>query len=294
MTSAIRVPIADASVVVAGVARDCGKSIAATLEALRNASVGFRRADFAIVESDSTDETRQELNRLASEMDLSFECLGRLADTIPARTQRIAHARNRMVELVREKYPDNDYVIVADLDGVNDNVTKAGIESAWSSIEPWDVVTANQPGRYYDIWALRHASWSPNDCWQAARELEPVFGRNQARRLAVWSRQANLPTHAPLLEVDSAFGGLAIYRSDAFFSGQYSGINDGLEVCEHVPFHECIRAAGFRIFINPALLNRPQAEHEERFSPLKQGMSRFWRMISQRHISTTEAASTSR
>ena len=28
------------------------------------------------------------------------------------------------------------------------------------------MITANQPNGYYDIWALRHESWMPFDCWK--------------------------------------------------------------------------------------------------------------------------------
>ena len=57
-------------------------------------------------------------------------------------------------------------------------------------------------------------------------------------------------TGAPLVPVDSCFGGLAVYRMEAFASGSYAGGD-----CEHVTFHASLRRAGFgRIFLDPSLL----------------------------------------
>ena len=187
--------------------------------------------------------------------------LGHLSKTLPQRTVRIAHCRNLIVDAVSAD-AEVDYVLLADFDGVNSTVTRAGIESAWRSEIPWEAVTANQRGPYYDIWALRHPFWSPNDCWEAARELTPLFGVALARRMAVSSRQVRLREDAGLVEVDSAFGGLGLYCRTAFVAGRYRGLDEtGAEICEHVPFHNDLRAKGHRLFINPALLNSAQAEH---------------------------------
>jgi hypothetical protein len=58
--------------------------------------------------------------------------------------------------------------------------------------------------------------------------------------------------------VDSAFGGLGIYRREAFLAGRYAGTDDlagGIDVADHTPYHRQLRQKGYRIFINPALIN---------------------------------------
>ena len=59
-----------------------------------------------------------------------------------------------------------------------------------------------------------------------------------------------------LLEVDSAFGGIAIYKLSSIpnncnYVGKYQ---DESEYCEHVEFHRCIKKSGKNIHINTRFL----------------------------------------
>jgi hypothetical protein len=66
----------------------------------------------------------------------------------------------------------------------------------------------------------------------------------------------SISPNTPLIPVESAFGGLAIYTMDAFLSGKYIGLSsEGYEVCEHVGFHQAIKERGLNIFIAPKLVN---------------------------------------
>jgi hypothetical protein len=230
------------------------------------ATAGFRHRDFYIVESDSVDGTGNELAWLEQESRIAWHSLGKLSEHYPLRTERLAYCRQRIQDHVRSAPSRYDYVMIADLDGVNASIERAALESGWASAEPWDVLTANQDGKYYDIWALRHAHWCPDDCWESARQLAPLFGPRKANAMAVHGKQVRLRTSAGLIEVDSAFGGLAIYRTEAFLAGRYAGMTaDGREVCEHVSFHAAMRSQGFRIFINPAMINASAADHSANF-----------------------------
>lgn len=266
--SAERLPQGEARALVCGIARNCGGTLGPSIAALRQAAGGFRHVAFLVVESDSTDDTVAVLERL-EQSDPSFRhlALGSLRHRMKERTERIAHCRNRIVdELSRnDAYCDVDYVVVADLDGVNLSLMKAALEHPWQSAAPWDAVMANQEGPYYDVWALRHAEWSPNDCWRAFAVLRPLFGEEAAFAAAVTARQMKLPPTAEPVEVESAFGGLGIYTRSAFLAGRYRGRDDdGQPVCEHVPFHRDLRVRGYRLFIDPALLNSVQHEHLSR------------------------------
>jgi hypothetical protein len=49
--------------------------------------------------------------------------------------------------------------------------------------------------------------------------------------------------------VASAFGGLCIYRTEAYLQGTYDGVKD----CEHVPYHASIaKATGQHLYLNPS------------------------------------------
>ncbi|MCX5766071.1 MAG: hypothetical protein NTZ43_02450 [Gemmatimonadetes bacterium] len=250
---------AESSVVVVGNVRNCGKWIAKTIEELRAALSCFKDIQWLLVESDSDDDSRVQLARLAKRID-RFEVrhLGTLRDRIPLRTERLAYCRNTYLSEIKAapRYSGVDYVLVVDLDGLTGALTSAGLASCWER-DDWDVCGANQRGPYYDIWTLRHPFWSPNDCWEQVRVMT-AFGvsKEEAESAAVYSRMVEIPEAAAWIEVESAFGGLAVYRRDAIVRGSYGGLSSqGEEVSDHIALHQELRDLGYRIFINPRLVN---------------------------------------
>ncbi len=254
----MRRPLSQSEILIAGPARNNEDTLAVEVSTLLNSVVGFQKAYCLVIESDSTDGTVGELERLKQSTPLfDFISLGHLATRMSKRTERLAFARNRILEEVRSNplYANVDIIIMADLDGINRSITREKIESCWNLSEPWDVITAVQSERYYDIWALRHPDWSPIDCFTHRSRLEKVIGKDAANTLAVKAKQVVLPSHG-MIEVDSAFGGLAMYKREALLAGHYIGLDQsGNEACEHVSFHNDLRKAGYRIYINCALVN---------------------------------------
>jgi hypothetical protein len=161
-------------------------------------------------------------------------------------------------------------VAIADFNNLNNKLTATAIESCFVN-NSWDVVSANQRGRYYDVWALRHPQWSPNDCWeQHAFYRKYMKFPESAITFSMRSRMLRIPRDEAWIEVDSAFGGLAIYKSSILNSNaKYSGItSEGKRICEHVPFNLALKAKGARIFVNPALINTRITDHSRRLSLL--------------------------
>ena len=72
-------------------------------------------------------------------------------------------------------------------------------------------------------------------------------------------KMINIKPSAKIIEVDSAFGGLGIYKKSAIPNdAEYIGVDkNGDEVCEHVSFHSSIRNNQGKIFINPRLIIGP-------------------------------------
>jgi hypothetical protein len=252
------ISIEESNLLIAGTGRNVAATIENEVYQLRNACKNFKSIKFLIVESDSTDTTVSKLTQLESMIDgFKFIALGTLEKAMPRRVDRIAYCRNKIVEAVRSesKFTDINFVIMADLDGLNDLLSAEKIKNCWATEQKWDVVTANQLDFYYDIYALRHKYWSPVNCQVQQEHLEPLFGHEQSVNLAVWAKQVQLKSGNHLIEVDSAFGGFAIYKKEAFVVGNYAGNENGVEICEHVPFHQAIREAGFKIYISCALIN---------------------------------------
>jgi hypothetical protein len=218
-----------------------------------------------VIESDSDDDTRIVLAALAAEKaNFRFLGLGMLRSSLPRRIERIAHCRNRYLDEIRRNplYRQIEFVMVVDLDGMNSLLTKKAVLSCWTR-GGWDVCTANQRGPYYDVYALRHRLWSPND-WGSQYAFLLSHGRRAARAYSasIFARMIRVSEDSEWLEVDSAFGGLAIYRKQAMLSGEYTGFApDGTEQCEHVAFHKQLRLEKKRIFINPRLINAGYTGH---------------------------------
>jgi hypothetical protein len=245
---------------VVGLVRNGQATLAHAVERLAAAMPPAQRVHWMVIESDSEDDTLGVLQQLARQRPgFQFQTLGRLAAQHPRRTDRIAQCRNaglQWLQALRESGAPVSHLLMADLDGVNDGLTAAALASCWQR-DDWAACTANQVGRYYDLWALRHPVWCPGDCWQEADFLSAHgVPRDRAKMAAVYLRMLHIRPDHDWIEVDSAFGGLALYRADALTDLRYAGLTpEGSEICEHVPLHAALRARGGRIFINPRLLN---------------------------------------
>jgi len=254
-----RAAIEASEVLIAGTARNVERFIRSDLDCLRKSFSDFKKIHFLIIESDSSDATLKVLTQLkVEESNFDYISLGNLSRTLSKRTERIAFCRNKVIDVLlsNSQYSQIDYVAVADLDSVNAKLTREGVRSCWDIELDWGGVTANQTDEYYDIWALRHDFWNADDCWIQRKELERFTSPLFAENLAILSKKIHISPMTPPIEVHSAFGGLAIYKRDAFVSSRYVGLReDGSEICEHVPFHHQMRESGFQIFINPKLIN---------------------------------------
>lgn len=255
-----------ASAVFTGVARDCAPHLPAVLDNLDRLARAYARARFVFAISDCRDDTAAILARWLQGREGTLIDLGTLEPTLPRRTERIAAARNAALEAIGREAAASDHLVVADLDDVlarpieTDGFRQAvGFLSGDASRAG---VFANALPRYYDIWALRHDRWCPDDCWQ------PIWGRpadesfETAKFREVFSRQIVLPPDQPPVAVRSAFGGLAVYRLSAALAARYAGLDaQGREASEHVAFNAAIRAAGGTLHIVPALQVHAPQQH---------------------------------
>jgi hypothetical protein len=256
-----RKSIVDSKILLAGPVRNVAHTIQNEVETLVSSLGNFKEIYCFVVESDSSDDTLKKLEELQGVIrNFSYVSAGNLSEKYRRRTDRIALCRNLIIDEVANNplFADIDYIAMADLDGMNGLVTPEKIAQCWEVDEPWDVITANQLGEYYDIWGLSHPYWNPMDCWEQKHQLENILGNDMAQNIAVACKQSPIDPRADLIEVDSAFGGLGIYTRESFLAGRYAGTDDqagGIDVADHIPFHRDLRQKGFRIFINPALIN---------------------------------------
>jgi hypothetical protein len=270
-----------------GVARDCAEHLPIVLENLARLSALYAEASFVFVVSDTNDQSRSSLERwLATGRRGRVVDLGILADRLPKRTERLACARNACLdEIRRSEWPAYDHLVVADLDDVLASPVSAHsfAEAAdWLDAAPSRAgVFANSSPRYYDIWALRHATWCPDDCWHSIWGRDPKETFEAAKFRESYARQIVIPPSLPPIGVRSAFGGLGLYKMRFTLGARYRGVDArGREVSEHVAFNETIGRAGGQFHIFPPLMVRAPQEHLYRASDFPRRWR--WAMFRQR------------
>lgn len=252
------------SALLAGTVRDGGWGFSKNLRRLIRVLETRFDLKVLVVESDSSDSTSAQLARLSlQDSRITFVSLGKLADVIPERLERIAHCRNVYLDFLEQAGASFEFAVIADLDGVNSGL---GIKQlAELNIDgDWAGCFANQTGPYYDIGALRSKVWQENDPFESRRRLiENGFCFEQANQLSIISKMITLPIHTPPIEVDSAFGGFAVYRTKWLKGARYSATLPGespLQV-EHVALNLSIRDRGGQLFIIPSMTNARYTEH---------------------------------
>ena len=274
------------NVVICGCTINSASYIRKHLEHLYVLNGLFKTVDIVLYENDSSDNTVEVLKDLEKEGKIKLITERNIKATLRARTAIIAHGRNKLVNYVNscDKY---DFMIMIDLDTVLSQSVKGSIENAFKfNTDDWDVLLGNCQKRYYDIWALRinktqwtalHQSiwqWCLDyDCWDMI-----IHRRQQGkdeRLLHTRGYQKCIPSHFPLIPVESGFNGIGIYKTSVIKNCSYNGFASkctciNYEVsgkciavqCEHVPFHNMIRNKNKgRLFICPALLVHDQQEH---------------------------------
>jgi len=186
------------------------------------------------------------------------------------RTHNIAKARNKCMDLIREKFTDYEYFIMMDCDDVCSNNVKTDIIKYYLGRDDWDSLSFNK-NPYYDTWAFSKYPF--------------VLSCHHFRTTPKWSTYIrnvlNEAKPKQLISCLSAFNGFAIYRTakfiDCFYDGKmrldlfppkfilanfivagklvqkkHTSIN---EDCEHRSFHmQAINKNRARIMIAPEIV----------------------------------------
>lgn len=248
---------------VVGVCRNVSETIVKEVRNLENA-IGKPVFKFYIVESDSSDSTLELLEQLyVNTNNFHYTSLGNLEKKIPARTNRIAYCRNVYMDFLDKNAVGNDYIVVADLDGANQDLNESRFNRVWERTD-WDACTANQKFAYFDIWALRANRWSEGD-WMVEYNSLIALGvpSKKALRTSLYSKMITINENSDWIPVVSAFGGLGVYKFKSIQGLRYQGETGGIQICEHVPFHAKMIENGNRIFIVPGLINCNYSSHTE-------------------------------
>lgn len=231
-------------VVIAGLCRDVERILPATIRRIER--LGGLFADYRVVvyENDSRDGTKALLRRWAvgnSRVTAVTENVGDPVNPVrrcTSRAARMAAYRTRCQQAILERHRHCDAVILVDTD-LAGGWSEDGVANTFGH-DDWDVVGAN--GLVYRRCGLAVNALRQYDTW--------AYRADDALRARASGDVARLVPErgAPLIRVGSCFGGLGIYRMEAFAAGTYDG-----DDCEHVAFHRSLVQRGLSgIFLNPS------------------------------------------
>jgi glycosyltransferase involved in cell wall biosynthesis len=271
-----------ATCVIIGAARNIESKLPNTLEQINRIVPLWKEAAVVIAENGSTDSTKQILQDYKSSASHRTDILtlDSTANQIQARTARLAHVRTKLLEHVHTYFPSFDYILMVDLDGILDGFNVNSLKTAFNH-QGWDALFANTKTAYYDIWALRSKIMGIEfDCWDLIQHMRLQMGADiaSAKAIAVKPFPITLPRTAQLSPVESAFGGLGLYRLSKTIGCSYNGLTTTCscssyipdlkpgtcrpDTCEHVSFHkDMIDKYGAKLFIIPSIQVNSQEEH---------------------------------
>lgn len=259
--------LANQNIIILGLVRNAESKIDNNIHRLCELGQTAKNYKISLFENDSIDTTVEKLKNIKSNnnfIDIESRTLNRphFGPTQELeRTTALAEYRNFLRLEVEKKYNKYNYTIVCDMDFNDFSINGIYNSFGWFSfINTIDAIAGNsfelkhtlnqeKPSLWnYDSWAFRYM-------WWYFPYLTDEIIANQ-KNSGLFPYDPNLwfgffipPLGSPLIPVNSAFGGMTIYKTDKYITGEYSGYD-----CEHVCFHRSLKEkySTYNIYVNPS------------------------------------------
>lgn len=234
--------------------RPSARDLPGVLGNLEALSSLYDRSAFVFVEDDASEADKAIVRDWAASRPEA--AIVRMDGPAGTQTERLAACRNAYMDHIRRSpLASYDHLVVLDAGEINSkSIDLESFDRARDWLEQNHAAAgfANSQPFYHDIWALRHPTWCPGDIMAEIERERPTLGKAAAEERYCFSRQIPIaPTAAPI-DVQSAYGGLAIYRMGDALDARYVGrTEDGRQVCEHVAFNLDVGRSGRRLAILP-------------------------------------------
>lgn len=264
--------ITKSSIIICSIVRNAEKGLVKNIPVIKSLCQKFADYKIIIYENDSTDRTKKILQSWMNEDKAHVVALlnnRNPSKTIPAlkdvntnpffsykRIENMAALRNQYMKYIEQNGLVADYLMVVDLDVAQ--LFLSAIMSSFGDDKPcWDAVTAygysTSPSlkrRYHDTYALVELNAMEFPQTEKSIKNAALLFADQLKK-NIW------------IQVDSAFGGLAIYRFECIKGLYYQVLtnNDNrVEVrCEHQSIYQQMRQQGHKnVFVNPQMLLKYQ------------------------------------
>lgn len=259
--------IKDKKIIILGLVRNLENSLYDNVVSISTISKYCSNISFFLYENDSIDNTANVLKKCKSEI----KNFNYLSDTLNLRsfdhktiestlelksierTLNLAKHRNMCLSYLRDKHDKFDFVIVMDMDFEKFSLDGILNSFGWFSENYADaLVGTSLQFKYlftsehkdlwnYDCWAYR-GSW-----WEDLQKYSNHHGYDPMLWFGFWQ----LPIGSKPIQVNSAFGGIGIYKTEDIISVEYDGYD-----CEHVCLHKNLKDKypNYKLCINPSQL----------------------------------------
>lgn len=254
-------------IVVVGLVRNLEHILYANINSILNIKQYCPRTHFFLYENDSSDKTVSILKKCKKNIS-NFEFRSESLDlksfdhqTLESklelksieRTTNLANHRNVCLSYIRDYLPESDFTIVMDMDFEKFSLDGILNSFGWLSENYADALVGtsfqlknlfNQEHKNlwnYDCWAYR-GSW-----WDDLQKYSNTYGYDPMLWFGFWQ----LPIGSQPIQVNSAFGGIGIYKTQHYISVEYEGYD-----CEHVCLHKNLKNKypNYKLCINPSQL----------------------------------------
>lgn len=241
-----------------GLARNIENSVGESINRLVNFGQRAKEYKVVIFENDSQDNTKLQIEKIKQHnsnihsihAQYNRPQFGPVQDT--ERTIALAEYRNILKDYVKEHFADYDFIIVTDMDFVDFSELGCYNSFGWlcrhedtidaiagNSFEYKNVTLEDQKSLWnYDSWAFRYTWWN-----------QLALLDSMTYNPMLWFGFFIMPVGSQILPVNSAFGGMAIYKNNQFIEGLYGGYD-----CEHVCFNYSLKQKipSFQMVVNPS------------------------------------------
>jgi len=223
--------------VICGTVKNCGKYLLKVFQNMKSIGKLFDEYQVILCVDYSTDETFSILDRIKKENPWVIIHINR-ERLFQHRTNNLTKARNKYLNIIRNKFMNYDYFIVMDCDNVCERMANINIlKSHLQNTDKWDGLTFNKKP-YYDGWALSIKPYFINCHW--------FFDWNKYCRY-VQDLLKNCKSNEYITCL-SAFNGFAIYKLSYFINSYYN--DSTYENLSHIPkplIKENMRVMNYKI-----------------------------------------------
>ena len=232
--------------VFSGPVKNCDSNLEKNLNFLINLKKDRRidLVDIFILEGDSTDNSKIILEKYKRNSEINLFIKNNLEKKISNRVERIVYCRNLLLKEIKNKETSYDFYIPLDLDvELFSKISTNEFIEILTRIQKNDDIDALFPFSvpfYYDLAALRSVGWVEEDIWikfnKMAKKLK--IGKIFLKILLIFNKQIKKPKNKKLIQVESAFGGIGLYKLKEGISDLYKyGLTDKAVSADHIVFN---------------------------------------------------------